>query len=143
MGIGCPIMEITRPSIHGNLKSAIVALEIPVVHLVMECPQRQNEPVTRHHALKAGVGCCRRQCEVLEVKYDQQGRRWHDPVDQDCAQIDQMLKRVHGQAGPWPDIGIAVMQGVYPLIEWWPVDEPVNHKKVKGLPRGQQEDEQD
>ena len=114
-----------------------------MVHLMVESAQRQNQAVTRHHTLIARMSCCRRQREVLEVKYDQQGRRWHDPVDQDCAQIDQMLKRVHGQAGPWADISIAVMQGMYPLIEWRPVDEPVNHKKVKGLPRGQQEDEQD
>ena len=109
------------------------------MHLVMEGAERQDQAIAHDDTLVTGMRRRRRQREVLQVKNDKQRVRRHDEVDQHRAEIDQMLARVHRQAGPGADVGIAVMHRMHAAVQRRPVNQAVDQKKIKRLPGRQQQ----
>ena len=67
----------------------------------------------------------------LHVEQDVQWVGGYDDMDQDRAEVEQMFYGMHRQAGPRPNIDVAMMKCMHPAIQWTPVDQPVNPVKMK------------
>mgnify|MGYP000288109396 CR=1 FL=1 len=63
--------------------------------------------------------------------------------DQKTAEVEQMLNRVHRQAGPGADIDIPVVHRMHMPVQRRPVDQAMDQIEVDPLQQGQQREKQD
>ena len=61
--------------------------------------------------------------------------RGHDPVDQADREVEQVLDRMHGEAGPRTRIDVSMMQLVHRVVEPMRVDEAMHRIEVKVSPQ--------
>src|SRR6185437_5750230 len=66
-------------------------------------------------------------------------RGWNDPQQQRAGKINQMLDRMHRQAGPWTRVYIGVMQTMNAIVQRLPVKYPVARVEVHGMEEHQTE----
>ena len=136
-------MEGAKPLIEGDGDLAIVALEVAMVQVVKERAGAQAELISDQHIIKTRMAFGRRERGVLGIKEHVDRVRRHNPVNQDHAEVEDVLHGMHGQAGPWPDVDIFVMQVVNIPIERFPVDQPMDPVEVEFTPEGDQAEPDD
>ena len=80
-----------------------------MMHLVMECSQREATFVFDKQAFKSGMAGGRRQRLMLHMKQNVNRVRRYNPVDKDRREKQCMLDWMHGKARPGANICIPVM----------------------------------
>ncbi len=90
----------------------------------------EDRPAPERQALETRVRRCGAEGVPLAVKQDVDGVRHQDDVDQDAAEIDDMLNRMHGEPGPGPDVVVTVMNSVGDFVQRHPMQEAVDEVKV-------------
>ena len=56
-------------------------------------------------------------------------------MNQDAAEVEDVLDWVHGHSGPGTDVDVFVMEIVCCFVEWWPMQEPVDPVEVEQPPQ--------
>ena len=146
MGLGRAVVAGPEPDVEGNVQPTVVAFEIAVVQLVEIGCSPQFGLAVDDDRLEAGVRLRRRERGELPVHDSVDRVRGYDPMDQHAAEEDDVLERVHRQAGPGTGVDVAVVQEVRHPVEGRPVQEAVGPIEVELAPkldRAEQEDEVD
>ena len=113
--LGGAIVKRPKQLIPRHVEIAVIALKIAVMDLVVKHPKMKSLLVAKPKPLEPGVGGDSKQCEIHQVKDHMHGVAGDHEVNDDRAEIHQMLNRMHRQAGPWADIGVAMMHGMKPV----------------------------
>lgn len=95
-----------------------------------------GQPPIENRPFKPVVAAGWRQRRMLGVEQEMDGMRGDHPVDQNHAEIQEVLDRMHRHAGPWARVHILVMEVVDALVERRPVDEAMNPVEVEFAPEG-------
>ena len=67
------VMESNKPDVQRKIHASVIALEIAVVQLVVEMPDKHPAAVAKKHLVKPGMAKDRRQRHHVAVKHDQNG----------------------------------------------------------------------
>ena len=103
-------MAGTEPQVQGKIGFPVIALEIAVMQLMEIGGCRNTRSPLDLQLLKSDVTLCRCKGGMLGVHQHMDRVRGYDPVNQDAAEVKNMLERVHGQSGPGTDIDVFVME---------------------------------
>ena len=101
------------------------------MQLVVKRPQDENRSTPERHGFKSGMSRCRSQGIPLHVEEYVHRMRSQHHVDQDAAEIDDVLDRVHGKSGPGANVVVSVMQRMGDFVKRLPVQETMNKVKVQ------------
>ena len=132
--LGRPLVLGPEPAVAGDVSVAQVTVVEAVMELVEEVAQQDDAPALEQQALEPGVRGRRTQGVPLQVQDDMQWMRGYDQVDQHAAEVDDMLDRMHRQAGPGSDIVVAVVHRVREPVHRLPVQEAMGEVEVQRLP---------
>ena len=77
----------------------------------------------------------------LQIIEEDQRMRWHDEMNERVRPIEQMLDRMHGEAGPRAGVDGIVVHGMDPFVEDGHMDQPVDAIEVELVPQRQHEGE--
>ena len=124
-------MARAEPEVERNVRFPVVALEVAMVQLVEVGAGRDFPLLSDHHVLEPHMALGRGEGRVLRIQDHVDGMGRHHPVDQDAAVVQDVLNRMHGQAGPRTDIDVLVVQVVAGLVEGRPVQEPMHPVEVE------------
>ena len=89
------IVKRSEPFIPGHFEVPVIALEITVMHLVMERPESETVFVPHNQSLKSRMGGRSGQRLVLHVEENVNGMCGKQPVNQDGTEKHHMLDRMH------------------------------------------------
>ena len=135
-------MERAKELVPRDFQRSIVHFEITVVHLVVEITQMQALAPAGPNPFEAGMGGYGIKAKEHQMTDQVHGMGWDNEMDQRGAEIKQVFNRVHGQAGPRPDIGISMMQRMK-TVEKVRMQRPVNPIEIEALPNRYQEEDRD
>ena len=144
--LGRPVVVRAEPHVERKVVFPVIALEVAVMQL-MEIRGSRNAGVSLDdERLEPDVTLCRGERGVLRIHQHVDRVRGHDPVNQNATEVKNMLNRVHGQAGPRPDVDVLVMEIVPGLVERRPMQQtmrPVEVEQPPHLDAAEQDDEVD
>ena len=129
----------TKPIVQRHSAFPVVTLEETVMQLMETITSRYPLLPLKNQPLEAYMPQCWREGVVLGVHQHVNGMRGHDPVNQDTAEDNQVLNRMHGDARPRPDIDVFVMEVVNSPIERRPVQETMYPVEVKNTNNGHED----
>ena len=94
-------MKGAEPLVARDPGVSVIAFEVTVVELMEEVTRPDAAVAHRsgRHGLESRMGGDRDQRLLLQVKNEMERMRRHDDVDQDRAQVEGMLDRMHRQPG--------------------------------------------
>ena len=114
-------MASPEPMVKWHVGFPVITLEIAVMQL-MEIRGRRNLNVLfDDQFFEPDMTLCWRECSVLPVHQHMDRVRGHDPMDQDAAEVKNMLKRVHSHARPRTDVNVFMMKIVRGLVKRRPM----------------------
>ncbi len=144
MGLGRAIVIGPEPMIQRHHGFPVVALEVAVMQM-MEITAGTGDPEVslEDQLLEPEMPLRRGKRVVLGVHQHVDGMRGHDPVNQNTAEDNQVLNRMHGQTGPGPDVDVFVMEVVYPFEEGGPVQETMEPVEVEDPNHGHADKQHD
>ena len=79
---GCAVMERPKPAIPRHFRRTVVALKVPMMQLVEECPHLHPRVLAKDQSVIARVRCRRRQRQPVAMKQHVNGVRWDNQMDQ-------------------------------------------------------------
>ena len=129
----------TKPIVQRHFAFPVVTLEETVMQLMETITSRYPLLPLKNQPLEAYMPQRWREGVVLGVHQHVNGMRGHDPVNQDTAEDNQVLNRMHGDARPRPDIDVFVMEVVNSPIERRPVKETMYPVEVKNTNNGHED----
>ena len=91
-------MKCAKHLVEREIDTAVIALEIAVMQLVMKMSQHQPLPVPDQQRMKTGMPKHRRERQHIAMKHHMHRVRWHHQMDQHRAEIDRMFNRMHRNA---------------------------------------------
>ena len=112
----------------------VVAIKESVMEVVKI--RARGQPALEDGAFEPVMPPRRRQGRVLGVEEKMDRVRRHHEVDQDHAEIQEMLHGMHGQPGPRAGVDVLVMQIMHGLVERRPVNGAVDPVEMKFTPEG-------
>ena len=69
--IHCAVMESTKPDVHWKIHASEIALEISVMQLVVEMPDKYPAAIAKKQLVKSSMAKDRRQRQHVAMKHDQ------------------------------------------------------------------------
>ncbi len=129
----------TKPIIQRHSAFPVVTLKETVMQLMETIISRYPLLSLKNQPLEATMPQCWREGVVLGVHQHVNGMRGNDPVNQDTAEDNQVLNRMHGDARPRPDIDVFVMEVVNSPIERRPVQKTMHPVEVKNTNNGHED----
>lgn len=126
-----------EPAVQREFLAAEVAVENSMVKVVKVGTGGERVFCKRFFEAVMALRRTKHTCEFT-IEEEVNGMGGNNEMDQDDAEIEEVLDRVHGQAGPGAGVRISVVQIMDGFEKGAPVDEAVDTVEMQVTPKGDQ-----
>ena len=131
--IGCvrAVVKSPKPFVERNKTESVIALEIFVMKIVVPVVGRDRCVLAQDDSVKARMPDTGGQRSVNALEYDVERVGRNDEINEYARIEQELLHRMHCQAGPRTWIDIIMMQLVNPAIQYWNMEETMDKVEMK------------
>lgn len=119
-----------EPPIPRGVDGSVVAFKKTVMQLMVKIGRIDKGSIFDQQLLESRMGKCRSQTPAIQMYEENNGMRWDYEMNQHRRDVDYVLYRVHGHAGPRTDLNVAVVQSMNASIQWRPMQQSMNQVEV-------------